>query len=112
MSLFIPKKGNLFYLERKLRIIESNEDILNGVVVTLKKTIHSSNGEYVNKCLGTDGTSIVYEIVSALGSEFMLGKKYMAIINNNIFYPVGPEIKEALGLLEGSDEVVLKKETL
>jgi hypothetical protein len=104
MPGFIPKKGDLFYRELLPFVEDETEVIANRTTKIVKKTTYYTPTSGVNRCLGTDDRCVVYEILSNPNNPDLEGEKRSAIKNREIFYPVGPEIKEALGLLESVDD--------
>lgn len=104
MAEFIPKKGDLFYFETKSLVEEENDVVVLRQVKRLQKTTHYYGSSAINKCLAVDARIIVYVVVANLNNTESVGEKRSVVKSRQIYFPVGPEVKEALGLLEGVDE--------
>jgi len=104
MSTFIPKKGDLFYYQTKSFVEDETEIVLLRQVKRLQKITHYYGSPTVNRCLAVDDHIVLYEIVANPNNEEVVGEKRTSVKHKQIYYPVGPEVREALGLLEGVDE--------
>ena len=106
MSLFIPKKGDLFYYETKPFVEDISEVLVLRQIKSLRKVTYHYGSSTIHRCLGIDDYAIVYEIAANPNDEEKVGQKRSSIKDRILFHPVGPEVKEALGLLEGVDDSI------
>jgi hypothetical protein len=92
MSNFRPCKGDFFYVEFKPR-----ERIVGGFLSDTVQVVKDQDRSYrddVFVCLGRDDRGLVGQLDSGFASV-------VTFIHDEVnYFPVGPEVSEALGLAE------------
>ena len=93
-SKFIPSKGDFFYITFKLRTRVFSVGFFGDVAEKVIEQQDRSHSGSVFECIGRDDHAL---IAIKTGGD---GYKYTFVLSEVTFFPVGPEVIRALGIVE------------
>jgi hypothetical protein len=99
MSAFTPDEGTLYYVSSNVYFTRGGalDAMLTGEVTTQEKVRDRSYEDRVFRCVAADARCVVGDIVH--GHSFG-SPRLMLLRADYDFFPVGPEVAKALGLVD------------
>lgn len=101
---FVPSAGDFFYTKKRpYRRVVGGMDFLSGTI-TQERVVEQEDNSYrdeVWKCLGRDDRAVVTEYRR---SGILNGHRLILQREQYEFFPVGPEVLRALGLVASEGE--------
>ena len=95
-SKFIPSKGDFFYITFKPQTRVISAGLFSDVAEKVIQQQDRSHSGKVFECIGRDDHALIG--IKPSGD----GYKYTFVLSEVMFFPVGPEVIQALGIVEAT----------